>query len=93
MIREAALKGSFVQDSGTGSGDAVGKFSGFAIPTNGATIDRIEINGDSTTNVLTTYVKTVGGVLQGGELIMTSEDEHFTLISMTGGSINPINAA
>lgn len=95
MTRAEALKGSFVHDSGydsgNGAGNISGKFAGFYVPDGGATIDRIEKNGDSSTNVLTEYIKTTGGVAAAGVTIMADEEDYISLVSLTAGSVNPIN--
>lgn len=90
--RSQALKGAFIQDVAFSpdSGD-VSLHAGVIYFPVDTVVDRIEINDDATTNVLTDYIKTSDGTALKGSQIATANGSYFSFISYTSGTINPAN--
>jgi len=50
-------------------------------------IARIEINGDDTTDVLSSYITTPATAVKGGVLITPQNGGYFSAITLTSGSV------
>ncbi len=50
-------------------------------------ISRIEINGDDTVDVLSSYVSTPATAVKGGVLITPQNGAYFSAITLTSGSV------
>ena len=50
-------------------------------------IARIEVNGDTATDMLSSYVSTPANAVKGGVLITPQRGDYFSAITLTSGSV------
>lgn len=53
-------------------------------------IARIEINGDTVTDVTSSYISTPATAVKGGVLLTPQGDDYFSAITLTSGSVTVI---